>query len=96
MSTAQDVKKDIANVEHDSIRGLIEKSAKELARALPNHMSPERLGRIALTCVRLNPELAKCTPQSFLGALFVSAQLGLEPVAGLAYLLPFRNNRKID
>jgi recombination protein RecT len=78
-----------------SIQDMIEKSAKELGRALPDHMRPERLARIALTCIRVNPELANCTPMSFLGALFTSAQLGLEPVAGLAYLLPFNNKRKI-
>jgi recombination protein RecT len=50
--------------------------------------------RIAITCIRQNPELANCTPVSFLGALFTSAQIGLEPVAGKAYLLPFNNSRK--
>ena len=96
MATVSEAKKDISVVETTGLRGLIEKSAKELAKALPNHMRPERLVRIALTCIRLNPELAKCTPESFLGALFVSAQLGLEPVAGLAYILPFNNSRKIN
>ncbi len=78
-----------------SLKDLIEKSSKELGRALPSHLSPERLVRIALTTIRLNPELQKCTPESFLGALFVSAQLGIEPIAGRAYLLPFNNKRKI-
>lgn len=77
-----------------SLQTLITESTKELGRALPSHLSPERLVRIALTNIRLNPELAKCTTESFLGALFTLAQLGLEPVAGRAYLLPFRNNRK--
>ena len=72
----------------------MKKSAKELGRALPAHMNPERLTRIALTCVRLNPTLAQCTPESFMGSLFTAAQLGLEPVGGRAYLLPFKNNKK--
>lgn len=76
------------------IQSLIQKSMKELGKALPDHLRPERLVRIALTCVRLNPELGKCTPESFLGALFTAAQLGLEPVGGQAYLLPFNNSRK--
>jgi len=74
---------------------MIQSAAKELGRALPNQMKPERLVRIALTCIRLNPELMKCTPESFMGSLFTLAQLGLEPVAGRAYLIPFNNNRKI-
>jgi len=77
------------------LKDLIEESVKELGRALPKHLGPERLVRIALTLIRTNPELSKCTPESFLGALFTAAQLGVEPVAGMAYILPFRNNRKI-
>lgn len=76
------------------IQSLIEKSMKELGRALPAHLNANRLVRIALTCIRVNPDLAKCTPESFLGALFTSAQLGVEPVAGRAYILPFNNKRK--
>jgi len=53
------------------------------------------LSRIALTSVRMNPDLAQCTPESFMGALFTSAQLGVEPIAGRAYLLPFWNKKKV-
>src|SRR3990172_8234814 len=77
------------------LRHMIESSAKELAKALPQHLGPDRLVRIALTCIRLNPELMRCTPESFLGSLFTLAQLGLEPVAGRAYLLPFNNKRRV-
>lgn len=77
------------------LRSLIESSAKELGKALPGHLGPERLVRIALTCIRLNPELTRCTPESFLGSLFTLAQLGLEPIAGRAYLLPFNNKRRV-
>jgi recombination protein RecT len=46
--------------------------------------------------VRKNPDLARCDPYSFLGAVMQCAQLGLEPGSGLghAYLIPF-NNRKL-
>jgi recombination protein RecT len=64
----------------------------EIARALPRHMNPERMARIALTCVRTTRNLDKCTTASFGGALMTCAQLGLEPgPTGEAYLLPFRN-----
>ena len=85
-----------AQPEQVGLEQLIQQSVKELGKALPSHLNPERLVRIALTCIRLNPDLAKCTPASFLGALFTSAQLGLEPVAGNAYLLPFNNKRQIN
>lgn len=76
------------------IQALIEKSVREIGRALPAGMNPERVVRIALTCISQNPELAKCTPESFIGSLLVLSQLGLEPIAGRAYLLPFNNKRK--
>ena len=82
--------------EQQSMMSLINSSVKELSRALPKHLSPERLARIATTAVRQNPKLALCTQASLMGALFTSAQLGLEPVAGLAYLIPFSNNKCIN
>lgn len=95
MATVESAKQALAQqAPAKSLRTLIDESAKELSRALPAHLSAERLTRIALTCLRLNPELSKCTPESFLGSLFTAAQLGVEPVAGRAYLLPFNNNRK--
>jgi recombination protein RecT len=78
-----------------SIQTLIQNASKELGRALPAHLSADRLVRIALTSLRLTPDLAKCTSESFLGSLFVLAQVGLEPVAGRAYLIPFNNRRKV-
>lgn len=67
----------------------------EMAKALPRHLNPERLARIALTEVRRTPLLAECTTASLGGALMTCAQLGLEPgVGGEAYLLPFKNSRE--
>jgi recombination protein RecT len=95
MSTTETLKKDLAKPKATPLQDLIQQSAKELGRALPSHLSADRLVRIALTNIRLNPGLAQCTPESFLGALFTLAQIGVEPVAGRAYLLPFINNRKV-
>lgn len=78
-----------------TIAQFIEVMKGEMARALPRHLNADRLARIALTEVRRTPLLARCTQQSFGGALMTCAQLGLEPgVTGEAYLLPFRNSRK--
>lgn len=96
MTTQEKIKDILANKEQPkNLENLIESSAKELGKALPEHMRPERLVRIALTAIRMNPDLAKCTPESFLGALFTAAQIGLEPVSNQAYLIPFNNTRKI-
>lgn len=71
----------------------VEEMRGELARALPEHISPERVARIALTELRRVRHLAECTQASFGGALMTCAQLGLEPggAIGEAYLLPFYN-----
>ena len=96
MSTPQSVKTQVqAQPPQETLKELIKKSTAELGKALPSHMSPERVVRIALTCINQNPELMKCTPASFMGSLFVLAQIGLEPIAGRAYLLPFNNKRKV-
>jgi recombination protein RecT len=69
----------------------------QFAKAMPKHMSPDRLARIALTAIRKNPTLGKCTPQSFFGSLMQCAALGLEPnLAGHAYLVPFKNHGNLE
>jgi recombination protein RecT len=69
----------------------------QIATALPRHMTPERMTRIALTELRKTPKLQECEPASFLGAVVQCAQLGLEPGSALghAYILPFDKRKKV-
>lgn len=71
------------------------KIQQQMALALPRHITPERLARVALTEVRKNPALARCDQKSFLAAIMTCAQLGLEPGGplGHAYLIPFDNKK---
>lgn len=97
MATTEGLGKALAAPKKEiTLQDMILNATKELGKALPAHMGPDRLVRIALTNIRMVPDLALCTPASFLGSLFTLAQLGLEPVAGRAYLLPFKNSRKIN
>lgn len=73
-----------------STAAFLESVKPQLARALPRHLNADRLTRIALTEVRKTPALATCSQESFAGALLTSAQLGVEPGAGEAYLVPFK------
>lgn len=83
-----------AQQQPQTIAQFIEQMKGEMARALPKHLNPDRLARIALTEVRRTPRLAQCTQPSFGGALMTCAQLGLEPgVTGEAYLIPRKNGR---
>lgn len=72
---------------------LVKRMEPAFKRALPSVMTPERFTRIALTALGSNPQLARCTQNSFLGALMNAAQLGLEPNTplGHAYLIPYGN-----
>lgn len=71
----------------------IRRSEKQIAKALPSAITPERFARMAMTAVTMNPDLGKCTPPSFIGALLQAASLGLEPNTSLgqAYLIPYNN-----
>lgn len=71
----------------------LEAMGPQFARALPDHIPAERFVRLALTAVKQNAALGRCTPESFLGALMTCAQLGLEPNTPLqeAYLIPYGN-----
>lgn len=77
----------------NSIKDWIKVYEHQIKKALPNALSAERFTRMVLTAITQNPNLAKCTPQSFIGAMLTSAQLGLEPNTplGQAYLIPFKD-----
>lgn len=63
----------------------------QIAAALPRHVNPDRMARIALTCYRQNPALAECSPASVFAAVIQASQLGLEPgLNGRAYIIPYR------
>ena len=72
------------------LKGLLAAMQGQIAKALPSVLTPERYTRMVMTALSTNPDLQKCTPESFLGAVMQAAQLGLEPNTplGQAYLIP--------
>jgi len=80
------------------IRGLLEKSRKQMEAALPKHLTADRLLRVAMTSIQRTPKLLECTPKSLLACVMTCAQLGLEPdqFLGQAYLVPFRNHGTME
>jgi len=79
----------------NTIAAYLKKMGPEIQKALPKHMDPDRLARIALTTIRQTPQLLQAEIPSLLGAVMQAAQLGLEPgLIGHCYLLPFKNNKK--
>lgn len=75
-----------------SVRAMLQGDAmkSQLANALPKHMTPERLTRIAVTATQRTPALLDCTPQSLAMSVIQCAELGIEPnLIGEAYLIPY-------
>lgn len=74
-----------------SIAALLKRMEPEIQRALPKHLTSDRLARIALTSIRQNKKLLECQQVSLLAAVMQSAQLGLEPNSplGEAYIIPY-------
>ena len=68
----------------------------QLASALPKWLSTDRLLRVVFTSVMKNPKLLECTRESILSSVMQCAQLGLEPILGRSYLIPYDNRKNIN
>ncbi len=92
MASVADAKKQLAERQKDAVDTLakmVDAMRPEIARAIPKHMDPDRMARIATTLLRRTPGLAEVVPASFLGALMTCAQLGLEPgPLGHVWIIP--------
>ncbi len=82
----------------DTIRALLEhpQTMNQMKKAIPHHLTVERLLRVSMTSIQRTPRLLECTPNSLLACIMTCAQLGLEPdqFLGQAYLVPFYNSKK--
>lgn len=80
----------------DQVKHLLEQNKAVIQQALPRHMNPERLMRVAITSVTSNPSLLECYVPTLIGGIIQCSQMGLEPntVLGHAYLVPFWNSKK--
>lgn len=89
-SKGQIQKKDQNRVQSEpDLTDLLNKMGPQMAKVLPRHISPERMTRIVLTTLRMNPELLRCSEQSFLGSMMTAAQLGLESgFLGYVWFIP--------
>ncbi|MBW2596745.1 MAG: recombinase RecT, partial [Deltaproteobacteria bacterium] len=75
---------------------LFEKKRMEtFEEALPKWLSVERLLRVVFSSALKNPRILDCTKESILNAVMGCATLGLEPILGRAYLIPYNNNKQI-
>jgi len=62
----------------------------QMALALPKHMTPDRMARLALTAFSSSEQLRRCDMKSIAVSLMTAGQLGLEPgVNGAGFLVPY-------
>jgi len=81
-----------------SIIDAIERQRPGFMDAVPKGFDGDRFARVCKTVVRENTALQQCDIQSLLGALMISAQLGLEPNTTLAeaHIIPYGNKAQFQ
>ena len=74
-----------------SVGAVMKATAHRMMAALPKHVTPDRMMRVALNCIRKVPKLMDCDPASLFGAITEAATYGWElgGVLGHAYLVPY-------
>lgn len=70
------------------LEGMLRKRLDRIA--LPKHLTPDRMLRIALNAMEKTPKLKECEPASLVRAVLTASTLGLEcdGTLGQAYLIP--------
>lgn len=93
--TSEGAKKDLTVSNQQKVIHMLEKMKPEMAKAMPAHMTAERMARIILTEMRKTPKLLQCDPLTVVASTMVCSQLGVEVgVLGHAYLIPYWNKKK--
>ncbi len=75
-----------------ALAAYLEKHRDQLVAALPAHLTPERMMRLATTALSTSPKLRQCDSASLIAAVVTASQLGLEiGVGGQAFLVPYKD-----
>jgi recombination protein RecT len=80
-----------------TVRDLVTRYIPEIKKAIPRGIDAARFARVALTMLPGNPSLLECDPKTLLGGILQAAAWGLEldPVLGMAYLIPYGKKAQI-
>jgi recombination protein RecT len=86
----------VQNQKFASVKLMMDKYKDSIAKALPKHLTVERMTRVMLTTITKTPALLDCTQHTLMSAILTVSQLGLsvDPLLGEAYLIPFKNKKK--
>ena len=88
---------DLVKQQQLSLRDYLQKESvrSKIEAALPAWLSADRFLRVISSSAIKNPKIAACTPEAILISVMECAQLGLEPILGRAYLIPYENRKQI-
>lgn len=74
-----------------NLSNFLEKNKAQIAAALPKHLNPDRMCRLALTAFSQNRKLAECELNTIFASVVIASQLGLEiGIAGQGFLVPYK------
>ncbi|WP_374419367.1 recombinase RecT [Chromobacterium sp.] len=94
MTSLQDLKQQGAASQKSpqaSLMAFFEKNKGQLALALPKHLNPDRMIRLALTAFSQNRQLQSADPRSIFASVVIASQMGLEiGVSGQGFLAPYK------
>jgi len=74
----------------DSLLGLLKRYERSFKNVLPKQLTPDRFAWLCVNSIRTNPSLAGVTPGSFVNAVLLAANMGLEIRRNSAYLIPYK------
>jgi len=95
MNQVAKMKQKVASKQIVTVYDFMTEKRDLIAKALPSHITPERMIGIFEMCIKSNSRLAECTQKSLISAIIQTAQLGLIP-GNIAhcYYVPFKNKQK--
>ena len=74
-----------------TMQNFLSQHKRQFELALPKHLDPDRIIRLALTAFSSSPQLQQCTPKSFAASVLTASQLGLEiGVVGQGWIVPYK------
>lgn len=81
----------------DSVASMLAANWQAIKSVIPKHVTPERLTRIAITTIKGNEKLQKCTAVSLVGAVLQCVRFGFEPnTTGECYIIPYGNQAQFQ
>jgi len=78
------------------LKDVVMNSMPKMLKVAPKHINAVRFGSLCESLMKRNPDLMKCDPYTVMASFYTCLSLGLEPIDGQAYILPFKNKGRME